>query len=154
MARLHIDTCAMSQEWARDVLSAAKDNPNVIFVESRDWKSEAEKGRMVKLISFLKGVQEKYGLHRVEFAPKKDVEAHIKKIERVDAWNNCSECDDPHVFAIVSVKSVHFVLTNEKRMETCRKKMQGKLDQRYLAFRLINSQRNYIAHQVGLFSSL
>lgn len=107
---------------------------------------------MLSLIAFLKIVREKYGEHRVEFAPKRDVEAHMEKLEKIEAWNSCKECDDPHVFAIVRVKSVQFVLTDEKRMETCRGKMQGCIDQKYLGFRLVNSARNYRAHKAALFA--
>lgn len=152
MARILIDTGAIGQSWAVKVLDELKDGPNVVFVESNDWKSTREKGRIVKLHEFLRGVKLKFGSHRVEIAPTLDVESHIKKIEAVGNWVSCAECDDPHVFAIVRVKSVHFVLTSEKRMDDCRRKMHGSLDRKYLAFRSINSPRNYLVHKVDLFA--
>lgn len=152
MAKILIDTCAIGQEWARKVLDEVKECPRVIFVESIDWKSAGEKGKMVKFHEFLRYVRLKYGEYRVEIAPKADVEAHIAKIQAQEKWTACKDCDDPHVFAIVRVKSVQFVLTDEKRMEGCRKKMQRILDQKYLGFRLINSSKNYSAHKAALLS--
>ncbi len=153
MAKLLIDTCAFGQSWAQEVLKEASSCPNVIFVESDDWKSQSEKGRMFKLVEFLKLVRQKYGNHRVEYAPTADVEAHMKKIEVVPHWRRCESCDDPHIFAIVLVKNVRFILTAERRMDDCRRKMHGHLDRAYLGFRLINSSRNFKAHRFELFAS-
>jgi hypothetical protein len=152
MARVYIDVCAWGSEWLRAVLSEISSSQNVIFVESQDWKTSKEKQRQFQLMGFLKNVQDRYGRHRVEMAPKTQVEVFIDKILGCAEWNGCEACDDPHIFALVKVKGVRFVITSEKRMDTCRSKMHGHLDREALKFRLVNSARNYKAHRNALIS--
>lgn len=150
MVRVLVDVCVIGQGWFKEVLPDLEKIERLVFVESTDWKSLNEKQRAIQWIERLKIIQKVYGKKKVEFAPKADVEAHMRKIEECVAWCNCEECDDPHVFAIVRVKSVSFVITSEKRMDVCRKRMQGHLGQEYLSFRLINSMRNFNAHRARL----
>lgn len=150
MVRVLVDVCVVGQGWFKEILPELESIQSLIFVESNDWKSLKEKQKAVSWIERLKIIQKVYGKKKVEFAPKADVEAHMKRIERCEAWGGCDECDDPHVFAIVRVKSVSFVITSESRMEVCRNKMQGNLGREYLSFRLINSKRNYDAHRARL----
>ena len=124
----------------------------MVFVESVDIVSTRERHKAVQLVKRLTLIGKRYGRHRIEIAPKADVEAHISSIENCQAWVECEACDDPHIFALVRVKSVKFILTDEKRMEKCRKRMNARLDRKYLSFKVVNSESSFDSHKSKICS--
>lgn len=148
MKRVYIDANVWGKAWFRSALEEMKSVQNIIFVESTDPKSHKEKSTMVAYLRFLKALESK---SRVEYAPKGDVNAKIKYICSNEHWQKHGDCcDDPHIFAIVAVKNVSYVFSEDGRMGKCKDLMQKKLDQACLQFKRVFSSTSYGQHKMKL----
>lgn len=152
MAKAIVDTCVLSQQWfIQEVLPALIKERKVLFVftSHRRMMQEVNKNKE----NYLRLYKEVGAAKRRVDISEAVVDAAIVKLEANATWKgNASDCDDPHIFALVGASSAKYVFSTDIRMGNCRDCVRNSIKSRYCRFKLISSQALYVRHRSAILA--
>lgn len=149
MARVFIDGHMFGCDWFLEVLPTLLSSKNVRFAYAPSQKLLGELGRVRKGLEFYRRMGD---IGRRDDAPQVEAEGHIRFLTSQRVWVDCSDCDDAHIFAIVFLKPVAFVFTEDSRIARCRDRINSEVSGRYCGFSLIKSSANFKIHRSAILN--
>ena len=149
MAKVFIDVGAFGESWLQDKLQELIDCEMVVFSYAATRKFRQEHEKCLKAQQFYKLMGE---IGKREDANPADVQKNSNYLESLREWKAEKDCDDPHIFALVSVKPTKYIFTTDSDIANCRTCINRIVDRRFCNFRLICSETNYKAHKPKIVS--
>ncbi|UWU22463.1 hypothetical protein N2601_05725 [Rhizobium sp. CB3060] len=145
MSTVLLDVSASTQQWFQDALKEMGDtkHKHVKFLYTEQEKYKTEISKVLYLAKFLKLMGDKG--RRVD-VDKDACKAVMDELEANATWIGSSACDDPHIFAMVALKSARYIFTDEHRISKCRKCMSH-VKNSMCAFKAIRSGKIYKKHR-------
>ncbi len=121
MAKVLIDVSAYSKNWMISALREMRSSKAVHFMYSDHEKYRQEVVKVPSLARFLVEMRDKK--RRVDADPVA-VGSFIDLLELDEKWlANNKVCDDPHIFALMTILNGDYVFTDDKRLCECRSRM-------------------------------
>ena len=146
MANVIVDTCAFSKDWVKrkvipDLLRS-KVKTKVVYSTTDKWKGKISK--LSKYLEFIRLIGRKNRLIKIDEKTSISIEASISSLSE---WNECSCCDDEHLFAACLLVNVGYIITEDARLCQCRKIMKNNvpkvISRRRLNFSAISNEKVY-----------
>ncbi|NKJ05424.1 hypothetical protein [Rhizobium sp. SG741] len=149
MATVLLDVSASSQQWFQNALKEMGDAKHVRFLYTEEQKYKTEIFKVLYLAKFLKLMGEKGRRIDVDKVACKTV---MDELEANATWTGSSACDDPHIFAMVALRSARYIFTDEHRISKCRKCMSP-VKNVMCTFKTIRSESVYKKHRSRIFKA-
>lgn len=155
MARVHIDVNMISVAWFTPVLEELIKCDRVQFVVGNSATFKKELGKARKLLQVYRVLRDM----RAVGNNLKKLDANIAELERHEAFiagQSCfiasSDCDDPHIFALVHAKPTKYVFSTDKRLASCRDYINNHVDSRYCKFIVVSALGVYQEHRQAILN--
>jgi predicted nucleic acid-binding protein len=144
VARVFIDPHMFSADWFKPILIDLIGSKRVTFLFANCEKGLKELSKVRAALEFRKNMTQ---LKRAKEASADAVEFHVDLLNDHADFISCRDCDDPHIMAAIYLLPTKFVFSEDQRMARCRKKLNSKIDKKYLSFIIISNREVYIDHK-------
>lgn len=149
MAVVLLDVSAASKGWFKSALDEMRRSKNVKFLYSDQKKYKAEVSKVVALAQFLKLMAQKG--RRID-VDADECQAVIDALNLNTTWSASSACDDPHLFAMMTLHPTRYLFTDEQRIAKCRGCM-SETHQQMCSFKAIRNGNVYKNHRSKIFKA-
>lgn len=147
MARVFIDPHMFSVDWFREVLKDLVGSKKVTFLFIRCKKGDSEYERVRAALTFQKlMIQQSRGCE----AGEPEIGSRMAFLAGVPRFCNCSHCDDPHIFAAISMKPTKFVFSRDHRIAKCRDEINAMVSKKYCGFIVIPENAVFMTHRTSI----
>lgn len=150
MARIFIDAHMFSEAWFPEILREMIASNRVTFVYGEIDKLTIEISKVRQALNFYKAVKNLKTAdncsRRVD-AARDVLEARCDILSNERCFVDCTDCDDPHIFALIYVKPTRYVFSRDARMARCRDTINPYVESRYCRFRVISTEAVYRSHR-------
>lgn len=150
MARVFIDVNMFSLDWFKPVLSelVASKSVNFAFSGSAMMTSELDKVRQgLQFYKTAGQLRDTSGRSRRVDASVSELERQERIISNQQCFIDSSDCDDPHIFALIYTKPTPFVFSTDVRLARCRDHINQYMQARYCGFIVVSSADVYNKHR-------